>query len=432
MRTPHLDPPKVGVPKPRPELQGVPETSHILLVGESSLAAQLERWGSLTRVNDLQQAMDYLERHPVSVVVVDKAEGDLRALREVADSIPVLETEATHHPEALFLESILEHLPHMIFVKEAQNLSFIRFNRAGERLVGISREEMIGRNDFDFFPREEAAFFQGKDREVLAKKTLHDIPEETIQTRHGPRLLHTKKIPILDGEGEPLYLLGISEDITDARRTQAAIAAKLETARENERRLVAQELHDELGQLLTGLQLDLAWLQPRLPEELTEHTTSMERLLERTIATVRRLAKRLRPQIVDDLGLVAGLEGLAGEMCERKRVSFSLRDDLGEPRMTEEATIAFFRIGQEALNNVIRHSGASFVEIRLSRENTQICLAIRDNGHGFDPQHLATDSLGILGMRERIGAIGGHLKLSSSPDEGTSVEARAPIERCLL
>ena len=119
----------------------------------------------------------------------------------------------------LFLTSIVENIPYMIFVKEAKDLQYLRFNKAGEALIGYPAEALIGKTDYEFFPKSEADFFTSKDREVLASKTLLDVPEEVIHTKsHGPRYLHTTKIPILDAHGDPLYLLGISEDITERRQ----------------------------------------------------------------------------------------------------------------------------------------------------------------------------------------------------------------------
>jgi PAS domain S-box-containing protein len=123
-----------------------------------------------------------------------------------------------------FISSILENLPDMIFVKEAKDLRFVRLNKAGEDLLGYLRSELMGKNDYDFFPHDEADFFTAKDREVLACGRLLDIPQEPIQTRSGEvRYLHTKKIPIVGKEGTPQYLLGISEDITDRRRVEQAL-----------------------------------------------------------------------------------------------------------------------------------------------------------------------------------------------------------------
>jgi len=120
-----------------------------------------------------------------------------------------------------FLNSVIENIPNMIFIKEAKDLRFIRFNKAGMELLGYSSESLIGKNDYDFFPKEEADFFTAKDQEVLKNKQMFDILEESIQTKDkGIRTLHTKKIPLLDENGEPLFLLGISEDITEQKRTE--------------------------------------------------------------------------------------------------------------------------------------------------------------------------------------------------------------------
>jgi PAS domain S-box-containing protein len=123
-----------------------------------------------------------------------------------------------------FLDSIVENIPAMLFIKDAKELRFVRFNRSGEELLGYSRGELLGKNDYSFFPKPEADIFVEKDREALRKGGLLEIEEETIHTRKkGPRILHTKKIPIVDSQGTPLYLLGISEDITDKIQTELQV-----------------------------------------------------------------------------------------------------------------------------------------------------------------------------------------------------------------
>ena len=158
------------------------------------------------------------------------AAGRLRGFRGISrDITEQARAESALRESEAFLTSIIENLPLMLFVKDAADLRFVRFNRAGEELLGYRREDLIGRNDYDLFPREEADFFTGKDRLVLDSKTPADVPEELITTREqSKRILHTKKIPILDPEGVPRFLLGIAEDITEQVRQLRIIRAQLE------------------------------------------------------------------------------------------------------------------------------------------------------------------------------------------------------------
>ncbi|MGM0568327.1 MAG: PAS domain S-box protein [Elusimicrobiota bacterium] len=130
-----------------------------------------------------------------------------------------------------FVDSILENIPNMIFVKDARELRFVLFNKAGEELLGYKKKDLIGRNDYDFFPKDQADFFTQKDRKVLESGKLFDITEEEINTARGKRILHTKKVPILDNKGRPKYLLGISEDITEHKKAESERAAAEEKYR---------------------------------------------------------------------------------------------------------------------------------------------------------------------------------------------------------
>jgi PAS domain S-box-containing protein len=149
-----------------------------------------------------------------------------------------------------FLTAIIENIPDMIFVKEAENLSFVRFNKAGEDLIGYSREELIGKTDYDFFSSEKADFFVSKDRETLNKGDLVDIPEELIDTRFmGQRILHTKKIPIFDDKGKPAYLLGVSRDMTEKRQME-------ENGKNLEAKLRHVQKMESIGTLAGGIAHD--------------------------------------------------------------------------------------------------------------------------------------------------------------------------------
>jgi two-component system sensor histidine kinase UhpB len=403
----------------------------ILLVGrfEDAWEEQLGKLASVTRALLVEDALLHLRQREFVVVLVSGVPERLDELRQAAPHALCLEEQESE--QSLFLHSVLDNLPHMVFVKDAKELRFVRWNKAGERLVGLSHEEMVGKTDYDFFPPDEAAAFQRKDRAVLEQRVLHDIPEETLNTRHGVRILHTKKIPICNEDGDPLYLLGISEDITELKEMKAQAAARLEAAREAERRHIARELHDELGQLLTALKLDLGRLQGQLPHELRRQTDSMSELLDHTIKTVRRLATQLRPQILDDLGLRAGLEWLAKQSCERKGLEFELKWKLDDSTINDDARSALFRICQEALNNVVRHSQARNVKIELGHDRRSVTLVIEDDGVGFVPGEDPRSGLGLLGIRERIGLLGGACTVESWPNVGTRLVVSAPVNRCL-
>jgi|GEM_PF-1531700 len=154
----------------------------------------------------------------------------LRILGEIfANALNRKQAEEEMKEREEFYEAIVENIPNMVFVKDAKALRFVRQNKASEELLGFSKDEFIGKTDYDFFPKAEADFFTRKDREVLQEGLLKDIPEETIQTKYkGQRILHTKKIPLFDKHGQPKYLLGISEDITEWKRAEAALRANLQ------------------------------------------------------------------------------------------------------------------------------------------------------------------------------------------------------------
>lgn len=145
-----------------------------------------------------------------------------KALREINESLEQkvsLRTKELSQANA-FLDTVIENIPNMIFVKDAESLKFVRFNRAGEELIGINRDELLGKGDEDFFPESEARYFQDRDRAVILGRVLVDIPEEPLSTKKGPRILHTKKLPVFDQAGKPRYLVGISEDITEKKKIE--------------------------------------------------------------------------------------------------------------------------------------------------------------------------------------------------------------------
>ncbi|MDD8025421.1 MAG: PAS domain-containing protein [Acidobacteriota bacterium] len=223
----------------------------------------------------------------VSIFPIKDRSGKIRhAVIQHIDVTERKKAEDSLRKERGFLESIVENIPNMIFVKEAKDLRFIRFNKAGEDLLGVRREDLYGKTDRDFFPEEEAGFFQSKDREVLTKKALVDIPEETIQTRtHGPRTIHTKKIPLLDEWGEPEYLLGISEDITERKRDEDRLKTSLA-----EKEVLLREVHHRV---MSNLQVITSLLRLQLAATGDESCRAFYRSTYGRIRTIAMVHEKL-------------------------------------------------------------------------------------------------------------------------------------------
>jgi signal transduction histidine kinase len=215
-----------------------------------------------------------------------------------------------------------------------------------------------------------------------------------------------------------------------AREQMGDLASYLQDAREEERKHIAREIHDELGQTLTALQYDLSQLAKRLPRDepgLRERADEMAALIDGSMHTVRRVTTQLRPGLLDDLGLAAAIEWQAGEFSERTGVAsdLSLQGEDGE--LPSDIVTALFRILQEALTNVTRHAQASNVTIELDVDRDQVLLKIGDDGRGIAGSETADpQALGLLGMRERARALGGDVTIEGVRGRGTSVTVRFP------
>ncbi len=244
--------------------------------------------------------------------------------QHVASSFLIVQHEAAR--DALFLRSMVDNIPYMIFVKDAQDLNFVRFNKAGEELLGFKQDELIGKNDYDFFPEDEADFFTRKDRDVLAAGELVDIPEEPIQTRKkGLRLLHTTKIPILDESGAPRYLLGISEDITERKRVQRLLQQAKEAAEAGDRakgQFLARMSHE----IRTPMNAIIGMTELALESTLDGST-------EEYLLVVRQSAESLL-KILDD---VLDFSKIESGKLDLESVSFHLADTVQQTVKAFEA-----------------------------------------------------------------------------------------------
>ena len=209
-----------------------------------------------------------------------------------------------------------------------------------------------------------------------------------------------------------------------------ALAARMQTAREEERARVAREIHDELGQALTAIKIDLTALLPTVtadPGPNLQRGQTVFQLLDEAIHSVRRIATDLRPGVLDDLGLAAAIEWAVEEFQNRTGIESSVSLPEGDLTLDAQSATALFRILQEALTNVARHASATRVTVRLAQEHGDLSLEVRDNGGGFREEQLAGGrSLGVLGMRERAILLGGEFSIGGTPESGTTVRVRIP------
>ncbi|MDI6873437.1 GAF domain-containing sensor histidine kinase [Candidatus Solincola sp.] len=219
------------------------------------------------------------------------------------------------------------------------------------------------------------------------------------------------------------------EELREAAAKLRTLSAHLQSVREEEKRRIAREVHDTLGQALTGMKIEISLLSRKLAPDgaAVEKLAELTEMVDETIGAVRQIATELRPSVLDDLGLPAALEWLAKRFEEMNGVECLLRLEPGAEAPDRDTAVALFRIAQEAMTNVVRHAGAGRVEIGLLREGGELVMRVEDDGKGFEEEEVESPhALGILGMRERAYALGGALKIDRRVGGGTVVEVRIP------
>jgi signal transduction histidine kinase len=213
-----------------------------------------------------------------------------------------------------------------------------------------------------------------------------------------------------------------------SERVERDALRRVVEAQELERKRLARELHDETGQALTSILLGLRPLeQSATAEDGASAVASLRELVVATLQDVRRLAVELRPSALDDFGLGTAVERLADTFGEQTGLQVDLENQLGDERLTSEVETVLYRIVQEALANVVKHAGASRVSILLVRQNGSVAAVVEDDGVGFDPAATGEDVLGLVGMRERVGLVGGRLRIESAEGAGTTIAAEVPV-----
>jgi PAS domain S-box-containing protein len=346
--------------------------------------------------------------------LLKRAEGE--ADRRVKAEAALLEAEQLRLAEQnvaranRFLDAIIENIPDMVFVKDATTLCFTRFNRAGEELLGLGRETLLGKSDYDFFPKDEAEFFVQKDRETLASRAMIEIPEEPIQTGRGIRWLHTKKVPILDAEGTPVYLLGISQDITESRQAQTKLVEAKEQAEAASRELeafsysVAHDLRSPL-RAIDGFSLALLEdygdkLDGKARSYLDRVRGSAQHMAELiddllTLSRVTRAEMRRRWVDLSELARTILIRFRSVE--SERQVMAVISDDL---RAFGDAGLLGVVL-ENLLGNAWRFTSKrkdAHIELGLTEQDGTKAFFVRDNGAGFDMSYAGR----LFGVFQRL------------------------------
>jgi signal transduction histidine kinase len=281
-------------------------------------------------------------------------------------------------------------------------------------------------------PEVPFIFVTGTLGEEVAIETLKKGATDYVLKQRLSRLIPSVHRALREAE-ERRERMRAEERLRQSHAHLRALSIHLQSVREEERIRIAREVHDELGQSLTGLKLQLTWLAGRLPENfklLHNKAHAMADDIDRIIQAVRRIATELRPGLLDTAGLPAALEWQTNEFQKQTgiqcRVTVAIRDSM----LSQDLNTAFFRIFQETLTNIIRHANATKVEVRLVESTEHYILEVKDNGRGISESEIQnTKSIGLIGMTERAALLGGEVRWRGEPGRGTTVSVRIPRAR---
>ena len=383
------------------------------------------------------------EEFPIEASISQHAEGGRKLytviLRDVTERVRAEQLLSRSESR---LRGILDSaMDAIITVDEGQHI--VLFNSAAEKVFGCPREQAVGSPLAWFIPQRHrgahAAHLAEFARTRTSSRRMGEARIVVGLRRNGEEFPIDASISQTSEGGQHFFTV-ILRDVTERERAlrelrqsreeikELALAAS--NLREQEMRRIARELHDELGQALTALKIDVGWLRGNLaaaPAEVAGKLAAMQVLIDGTVAATRRISSDLRPLVLDDLGLAAAADWLTQGFSARTGIPCELaasRDlTLADPYAT-----TIFRVLQESLTNVAKHAKASQVEVTLEKTDAEVTLTVRDNGSGFAvdaPRRPA--SYGLLGMRERAALLGGNVHIDTSPGHGTCIEVRLPL-----
>ncbi len=335
---------------------------------------------------------------------------------------------------------IVHHASEAIISADLSNV-IVMANPAAAALFDTSVEQMVGSplgryiETTDGHAGEPAAYFRAGSGRAGRRATDYAVTGLRSDGRRFPIEGSISRT----NDGAPFYTV-IMRDVSERRRVQEKLtrshdqlrqlSAALQTIREEERTHIARELHDDLGQLLASLRMDLALLQQAdgTPPPSLRLMRGMDANLLAAIASLRRIASNLRPRALDEGDLYFALQGLRDDFVERYGIPCTLLADEAELRLDDAASTAIFRIVQEALTNIARHADATGVQVNLFRLNHDLLVTIRDNGRGIRPEDMEkAESLGLIGMRERVWAMHGDISIGTDEEPGTRIDVVLPL-----
>jgi signal transduction histidine kinase len=282
-----------------------------------------------------------------------------------------------------------------------------------------------------------AVLAEGRRDEVgVLASSFNEMTEDLARHRqHLSELVEARTAQLRDANARLEEEVAEREKVADELRRSRAklrdLASHLQSVRERERAEIAREIHDELGQALTALKLDLHWAGQQLAAgsaaAAAERIAALSKAIDATVQSVRRISSELRPKLLDDLGLSAALEWQAREFEQRARVACRIRSEPDDIVLDADRSTALFRIFQETLTNVARHAHATRVEVLVTNFEGKVEMTVTDDGEGIRPEQVSDRrSLGILGMRERVRALGGRLEINGRKGRGTSMRVSIP------